>query len=127
METNEMHDNLIKGISKQQKLIFETSGQGIYIYLDDNHVIFNQKFASILGYSSVNELELFKGAFLTSFVTNKSHNTLVDAYQRAINQMEGSTIEIFWKKKNGGEIRTSVMLVPLVFEGHLFAMHFISN
>jgi PAS domain-containing protein len=108
-------------------LIFETSGQGIYIYLDDNHVIFNQKFASILGYSSVNELEPFKGAFLTSFVTNKSHNTLVDAYQRAINQMEGSTIEIFWKKKNGGEIRTSVMLVPLVFEGHFFAMHFISN
>ena len=127
METNEIHESLIKGISKQQQLIFDTSGQGIYIYLDDNHVIFNQKFAAILGYSSVNELDPFKGAFLTSFVATKSQNALVDAYQRAINQMEGSTIEIFWKKKNGGEIQTTVMLTPLVFEGHLFAMHFISS
>jgi hypothetical protein len=127
METNEIHESLIKGISDQQKMLIEGSGQGIYIYLDDNHVIFNQKFAAILGYSSVIELDPFKGAFLTSFVANKSQNALVDAYQRAINQMEGSTVEIFWKKKNGGEIQTTVILTPIVFEGHLFAMHFISN
>jgi PAS domain-containing protein len=127
METNEIHEKLIKGISEQQKPILESSGQGIYIYLDDNHVVFNQKFAALLGYGSVNELDTFKSAFLTSFVAAKSQNALVDAYQRAINLMEGSTIEILWKKKSGGEIRTTVMLTPLAFEGHLFAMHYISN
>lgn len=127
MQTTEVHENLIRGIGEQQKMILESSGQGIYIYLDDNYVIFNQKFASMLGYSSVKDLDPFKGSFLTSFVATKSQNVLVNAYECAINQMEGSTIEIFWKKKSGGEIKTTVMLTPLAFEGHLFAMHFISS
>jgi len=127
MQTNEMHENLIKGIGEQQKMILESSDQGIYIYLDDNHIIFNLTFASMLGYSSVKELDPFKGSFLTSFVATKSQSTLVDAYQGAINQMEGSTIEIFWKKKTGSEIKTTVMLTPLAYKGHLFAMHFISS
>jgi len=126
METNEIHEKLIKDISEQQKLILDSSGQAIYIYLDDNHIVFNQKFAALLGYSSIKELDSLKGSFLSSFVSDKSHNTLVDAYQKAVNQMEGSTVEIFWKKKMGEEIRSTVILTPFEFEGHLLAIHFIS-
>lgn len=126
MDTNEIHEKLVLGISEQQKTILESSGQGIYIYLDDNHVVYNRRFASLMGYSSIKELEKFNGSFLSSFVAEKSQNILVNAYQRAISQMEGSTIEIFWKKKTGGEVRTTVIITPLEFDGHLFAIHFIS-
>jgi PAS domain-containing protein len=126
MDTNEIHEKLIKGVAEQQKEILESSGQAIYIYLDDNHVVYNQRFASLLSYSSPQELDKFKGSFLLSFVAEQSQNTLANAYQKAMDKKEGSTVEIFWKKKSGGEIRTTVMLTPTMFDGHLFAFHFIS-
>ena len=126
MDTNEIHEKLIAGITEQQKTILETSGQAIYIYLDDNHVVYNQRFASLLGYSSIKELENFKGSFLPSFVADQSQSILVNAYQRAVSKMEGSTVEILWKKKTGEQVKSTVILTPLEFDGHLFAIHFIS-
>ena len=125
MNELEIHAGLIRGISEQQKMILDSSGQGIYIYLDDNHMVFNQKFASLLGYSSPQELEKFKGSFMPALVADKSQSVLVDAYQRAMDKLEASSVEIFWKKKMGGEVKTTVLLTPLMYDGHLFAIHYI--
>ena len=125
MNELEIHEKLMRGISEQQKKILDSSGQSIYIYLDDNHIVFNQKFATLLGYSSPQELEKFKGSFMPVLVADKSQNLLVDAYQRAMDKMEGSTVEISWKKKMGGEVKTTVILTPLMYADHLFAIHFI--
>ena len=37
MNDLETHEELMRGISAQQSKILESSGQAIYIYLDDNH------------------------------------------------------------------------------------------
>jgi PAS domain-containing protein len=121
----ENHEDLIRGISEQQRSILDSSRQAVYIYLDDNHFVFNQKFASLLGYDSAKELQDFKGSLLPALVSGKSQKLLVDAFQKAMNNMEASSVEIFWKKKMGGEVKTTVILTPLIYDGKLFAIHYI--
>ena len=82
----------------------------------------------MLGY--VSPEEWFKvdvmGAFPNAFVDPKSRQELVSAYQDAMQNSAGSSIKVTWKKKSGGTVDTTVILVPVVFENHVFAPHFVS-
>lgn len=128
MNEHEHHAELLKGFFKEQKQIFDSSDQAIYVFLDDDCRLSNQKFATLLGYSSPDEW--FKvdvqGSFPDAFVDNKSHQALVTAYQNAMEKMVGSTIKVTWKKKSGGTADTTVILVPVIYQGHTFALHFVS-
>jgi len=122
------HAELIKSFFEEQKQIFDSSEQSMYAFLDDDSRICNEKFATLLGYSSADEWMKVdvKEGFPSVFVDEKSQMTLVTAYQNAMEKMIGSTIKVTWKKKSGGTVDTTVTLVPVVFQGHIFALHFIS-
>ncbi len=119
------HEELIEGISKQMKSILDSSEQAIYIYLDDIHKVCNGKFASLLGYRSPEEWDKVEDSF-TEFVDRSSQETLVKAYNLAMEKFIPSTIKVTWKKKSGGTVATSVVMVPIAYDDHLFALHFIS-
>jgi len=59
-------------------------------------------------------------------VEDESMKSLTTAYQDAMTRMVGSTINVTWRKKSGGKVDSSVILVPVAYNGHLFALHFIS-
>jgi carbohydrate-binding DOMON domain-containing protein len=120
-----MHDVAIKEISSQLKPILDHSAQGVYVYLDDEHKVCNEKFASLLGYNSPEEWAAVTESFPVAFVADESQHTLVSAYQDAMQDMVGSAITITWKKKDGELVESTVILVPLSFKGHVCAMHFI--
>lgn len=124
MDQHEHHEQLLKEVSKEYSDILENSQQGIYIYLDDNHKICNQKFAEMLGYS-VEEWQK-PAEFIASYVAAESGEGLVSAYQDSMQKAVASALEVTWKKKDGGEIKTKVILVPISLSGHHFALHFIS-
>jgi hypothetical protein len=128
MDKHEHHAELVSGFFNEQKQIFDTSSQGIYAFLDDDCRVFNDKFAKLLGYSSPDEWSKVdvKGAFPGVFVDLKSQQTLVDAYQNAMDKSEGATIKVAWRKKSGGTVDTNVILVPISYKGQLFALHFIT-
>jgi hypothetical protein len=119
------HEELVKGLYEQMKKISESSEQAMYLYLDDNHKACNNKFATLLGYKSPKEWAEVKGA-LDPFVAEKSQETLSSAYWKAMKQMIASTIPVTWKKKSGENVDTAVILVPMTYKGHLFAVHFVS-
>lgn len=119
------HEELVNGLYEQMKKIFESSEQAMYLYLDDNHKACNSKFAALLGYKSPKEWAEVKGA-LEPFVAEKSQETLSSTYWNAMNKMIASKIPVTWKKKNGGTVDTNVILVPMAYAGHLFAVHFVS-
>ena len=128
MNQHENHAELVNGFFKEQQQIFESSSQAMYAFLDEDSRVCNQKFATLLGYSSPDEWSKvdLQGSFPSTFVADKSQRTLSTAFQNAMENMEGSTIEITWKKKSGGTVDTTVILVPIAYKGHLFALHFIS-
>lgn len=124
---NNQHESLIESIAKGYADILEHSKQGVYIYLDDAHKICNKYFAELLGYESPEEWAKVDESFPVAFVATKSQKTLVSSYQDAMENMVGSTNTILWKKKDGTTVNTEVILVPIVYDNHLFALHFVVN
>lgn len=126
-ESKTQHEELIKGVYEQLKEVLEESKQAIYIYYDDTHKICNQRFASLLGYKSVEEWSAVNKPFTEAFVKDESQEILVSTYRNAMEDKIGSDIEVSWKKKTGESVRTKVIMVPISHSGELLALHFISK
>jgi PAS domain-containing protein len=122
----EHHEELVKGLYDQMKMILDSSEQPIFLYLDDNHKACNSRFAALLGFKSPQEWAEIHG-FLDPYVVEKSRETVASAYWNAMEKMIGSTIQVTWKKKSGETIDSTVIFVPMAYQGHLFAVHFVTN
>lgn len=127
MDHDHHHENLIESIAKEYSDILENSEQSIYIYLDDLNKVCNKKFATLLGYASAAEWAKIDTSFPDAFVADESQETLVSSFQDAMDKNIGSTNKIVWKKKDGSTLESTVILVPIVHEGHLLALHFVSS
>jgi hypothetical protein len=124
--SEEHHEELVKGLYDQMKPILDKSEQPIFIYLDDNHKACNSKFAAMLGFKSAQEWAEKQG-FLEVYVTEKSRETLASAYWNAMEKMAASTIPMTWMKKDGTALESTMILVPMFFEGHMFSVHFVTS
>lgn len=127
MDASKHYEQVFSKLCKELEPVFECSDQGVYLYLDDHHVAINEKFGNMLGYKSIKEIEKTGKHFLDLLVDKKSQATLVKTYSRAMDRMAGSKITVVWKKKKGGTVKTSVILVPTTYEGHAFALHFVDK
>lgn len=120
------HHDLLEEFTLQLQPVLESSEQAIYVYFDDAEKVCNEKFASLLGYDSAEQWTQVEGSFPDLFVDASSQNILIDAFQKAMQNMTASTIKVLWKKKSGGTVDTTVILVPISYKGHLFALHFVA-
>ena len=127
MASNINHKALLVELHKQLKPIFDSSEQGLYLYMDDVNKVCNGKFSGLLGYKSPKEWAQVIDDIPSVFAENKSVPVLITAFQNALEKKIASTVKITWKKKNGGKVNTIVVLVPLHYKGHLFALHFVSK
>jgi len=126
MNDQKHHGELVEGFHNQLKEIFDFSKQGIYLYLDDNHKVCNKKFAEMQGFSSPEEWAKVENP-LEVGVDQLSQNTVASAYRDAVEKLVGSKIDVKLKKKTGSTFNASVIMVPVAYQGHMFALHFISE
>lgn len=120
-------EDLLAGVSQQFKGLLETSGQAIYIYLDDVHKVCNKKFASLLGFKSPDEWARAVDSFEQTFADDESKHALVSVYRHAMDRGLGSKVPVTWRRKDGKAVPTDVILVPLEFGGHRFALNFVEK
>ena len=125
MSEQKHHEELVEGFHNQLKEIFDGSKQAVYLYLDDNHKVCNKKFAGMLGFKSPEEWAKVENP-LDVGVDKTSQNAMVSAYRDAMEKMIGSKIDVKLKKKSGSSFNASVIMVPVAYQGHMFALHFIS-
>ena len=121
------HENILKEIYGQLKDIFDSSEQAMYLYLDDEHKVCNQRFASMLDYESADKWAAVKDNFPEAFVAEQSQETLVNTFREAMEKGIGSSIKVKWKKKSQGSVESNVILVPISYKGYRMALHFISK
>ena len=81
----------------------------------------------MLGYSSAKEVRSTEGSFLEAFVAESSQPVLAKAYQDAMEHQTGSTNQITWKTKTDKEVGSTTILVPIEFDEHLLALHFVTE
>jgi len=82
--------------------------------------------ATLLGCNSPKEWADIEG-FLEPYVAEKSQGTVSSTYWDATKKMKASTIQVTFKKKGGDTVVTTVIMVPMAYRGHMFAVHFVTN
>lgn len=122
----EHHKELVKGFHEQLKQIFDSSEQAIYLYLDDNHKVCNKRFSQMHGYGSPEEWAKIENP-LEAGVDKTSQDAVVSAYRNAMEKLVGSKIDVKLKNKAGETFDASIIMVPVAYQGHIFALHFISK
>lgn len=120
------HEDLVSGFHSQLKQIFDSSEQAIYLYLDDNHKVCNNKFASLLGYASPEDWAKIKNP-LDENIDKKSQDGVVTAYFNATEKMIGSAMDVKLKTTSGDVFDANVIVVPVGYQKHIFALYFISK
>lgn len=118
------HEILLDEFREQFKAILDGSKQAIYVYLDNEHKICNARFATLLGYKSEREWETLPDPMVT--VAENSINTLVSAYQNAMQDKIAAIIDVSWIKNGGGTIKSNIIIVPIAFKNELMGLHFIT-
>jgi hypothetical protein len=108
------------------KQIFDLSEQAIYLYLDDNHKVCNKKFADWQGFSSTAEWAKVENP-LEVGVDKMSQEAVVLANRNAMEKLVASKIDVKLKKKDSSTFDASIIMVPVAYQGHMFALHFISK
>ncbi len=124
METPRSHDEAIRGAAEQMREILDGSEQAIYIYLDDTHKVCNEAFASLLGYGSPEEWGRIEDP-LAAGVAEKSQRAMLGALQKVKDRKAGSAFRATLKRRNGKAVETDLIMVPMAYEGHIMAVHFI--
>ncbi len=127
MATNEEHhEDLVKGLAEQLKPVLDHSPQAVYLYLDDNHKTCNKNFAALLGYKSVRAWEKIDAPLAD--VIEASQPKVVEAYERASEKLEASSLKVTMRHVGTGEsIKASLIMVPVAYQGHVMVLHFLSK
>ena len=120
------HEDLVNGFHNQLKQIFDNSPQAIYLYLDDNHKVCNKKFASLLGYASPEEWAKIENP-LEENIAKESQDAVVSAYFDASERMIASQMDVKLMTTSGNMFDASVIVVPVAYQNHMFALYFISK
>jgi PAS domain-containing protein len=116
---------VLSDLYSQLRKVLDAAEQPILIYLDDKHKVCNQQFADMLGYPSPHELSSTSG-FLEMLVDDEaSRNAFMEAYWLAINNMNAVGLEVTWRKKDGSNLKTSTVMVPMEYEGHILLVQFV--
>jgi len=120
------HEELIKGIAEQMKILLKESEQAIYIYLDDSHKVCNKKFADLLGYKSPKAWADSEAPL--SDVVEDDQQKVIDAYSNASEKGVAGSTNVKMKNIKTGEIlNINLIISPIIYEGHIFTIHFLSK
>jgi hypothetical protein len=126
MAQEKHHIELIKGIYEQLKPILDKSEQAVFIYLDDAHKVCNKKYASLLGYKSVDEW-IANNAPLSD-VIEADQKRVIEAYEKASEKLVASSLDITVKNVKTDElIKTRMIITPTVYQGHIFVIQFFTK
>ena len=118
------HTHLVKEVAEMLKPILSKSPQAIYVYLDDQHKICNQKFARLLAYKSV--AQWVDNEYPIDDVVQEEQEKGIKAYMNASRKLEASSLSTTWVTKKGKKIKTNLIMAPITYKKEVFVIHFIS-
>jgi hypothetical protein len=126
MAQEKHHVELIEGISEQLKPILDKSEQAVFIYLDDTHKVCNKRYASLLGYKSVDDW--VANAAPLADVLKADQKKVISAYEKASEKLNAGTVDVTLKNVKTNElIKTKMIIAPTVYQGHIFVIQFFTK
>ena len=118
------HEDVIPQLAEHLRPIFESSPDGVYVWLDETHWTCNARFAELFGYRA-NELEN-RPQFLQEFVHQDDQEAFSWNYWNRVNALAFPvTFRFRGLHRNGSVVQAETDMIPLTFGGHTIAYHFV--
>jgi PAS domain S-box-containing protein len=118
------HDQAIPQLAEHLRGVFETSPDGVYIWLDEEHWTCNERLARMLG-STVEELRDSPG-FLQRFVAEDDQGMFSWNYWNRVQELAFPvTFRFRAVRADGTAFLAEADMIPLSFGGHTIAYHFV--
>jgi PAS domain S-box-containing protein len=118
------HDDVVPRLAEHLQPVFESSLDGVYIWLDETHWTCNEKFARLFGFT-VAELENSPG-FLQRFVDEGDQEQFSWNYW---NRVQGRAFPVTFRfngrDRDGSALAMETDMIPLAYGGHRIAYHFV--
>jgi PAS domain S-box-containing protein len=119
------HEVATKELAEHLQPLFDASPDGMYVWLDEEHWICNQRLADLFGYGSRDELN-DTPSFLHRMVHEDDQEHFSWNYWNRVQaQAFPATFRFRGKRQDGSEIQLETDMIPLTFGGHTFAYHFV--
>ncbi len=119
------HDVATKELAEHLRPVFEASPDGVYVWLDEEHWICNERFAAIFGYDGPEELN--NTPHLLQRLVHEDDQQILswNYWNRVQPHAFPVTFRFTGVKKDGSTCLVETDMVPLTFGGHTFAYHFV--
>ena len=119
------HDSLLDRLLEHLGPVFDNSVDGVYVFVDDATAACNQKCAKLWGYATPAEWAK-ASPFMDKLVADSDQEAVAEQYQSHIPNLAGPVRFRFkGKKKDGSPVTIETDMIPLSFEGHAVAYHFV--
>lgn len=118
------HENVIPQLVDHLGPIFESSPDGVYVWLDGDHWAFNARFAELFGWTHA---EMEKQPFsLDLFVDPADQDNFVWNYQNRVGALAfPATFRFLGRRRDGSLVQAETDMIPLTYGGHTIAYHFV--
>ena len=118
------HEEVIPHLAEHLRPIFESSSDGVYLWLDETHWTCNERLASMFGYA-VEELENTPH-LLQRLVHDDDQGVLSWNYWNRVQEHAFPVTFRFRGKHHDGTVfQAETDMVPLTYGGHTIAYHFV--
>jgi PAS domain S-box-containing protein len=121
------HEVATKELAEHLRPLFDTSPDGVYVWLDEEHWVCNQRFADLLGYDSPDELN-DTPSFLQRMVHEDDQQHFSWNYWNRVQALAfPTTFRFRGTRKDGSTFQAETDMIPFTYGGHTFAYHFVRN
>ena len=124
--TQVAHDDVIPQLAEHLALIFASSPDGVYVWLDEQHWTCNERFAQLFGYG-VDEFE--NTPYLLQRIVHEDDQELFSwSYWNRVQALAfPTTLRFRGKRNDGSSFNAETEMIPLTYGGHTIAYHFVRN
>jgi PAS domain S-box-containing protein len=118
------HEQVLSRLMEQFLPVFAHSPDGVYLYLDDNHKVCNKRMADMFGLT-VEEWRKIPN-FLERFVASQDRELFAANYVKHVAALKGPVSFRFHAvRKNGETFLAETEMIPVSWNGHPIAYHFV--
>jgi PAS domain S-box-containing protein len=119
------HDVATKELAEQLRPVFVSSPDGVYVWLDEEHWICNERFAELFGYGSADDLN-DTPRLLQRIVYEDDQQLFSWSYWNRVQPLAfPTTLRFRGVRKDGSVFQAGTDMIPLSYGGHTFAYHFV--
>jgi PAS domain S-box-containing protein len=117
------HDDILRELAEQFQPVLDRSPDGVYLWLDEEHMICNKQLAGMFGYSVD---EFCAKPFLETFVARADQTMFAWNYQNRVATLAFPvTFRFQGRRKDGSTFAAETDMIPLSWRGHAVAYHFV--